>query len=166
MMLEANFNWIGEGFNYGQKVKFFCVTKEGVELIYIVYKTTSFSDEFFKIERVHRSAVSVNIIREIEEPILGIFIIKTDDEFRKKFKRSYYLLKIITETQAITIGAYTDNDRKVSPDNLYLLCDSDFINILTRIKKVEFIGQIVGTVFEPLKVLFDKKELALELLRN
>ena len=165
-MLEATFNWIGEGFNYGQKMKFFCISKEGVQLTYAVYKTTSVSDMLFKIERARKNTSTIKIDREIEEPIKAVFLVKTDDDFRKKFKRSYDILKLATESRVITIGAYTDNEKRMSTDNLYLICDIDFINLLADATKIESIEQIIGSPFEPLKVLFDKKELALELLKD
>ena len=160
------FDWIGEGFTYGQKVSFFQITSEDVPLVFCIYKTTSFSDEPFVIERISKNIKSINIQHEIEEKVDAVFIIKTDDDFRKKFKRSYYLLKLVTESEVITIGAYTDNEKRMKPDNLYLLCEKDFINILARADLVESVDQISTTAFDPLKPIFNKKELAKELLRE
>ena len=162
----AVFDWIGEGFSYGQKVNFFQITTEEVPLVFCIYKTTSFSDEPFVIERVSKNIKSINIQNEIEEEIKAVYLIKTDNDFRKKFRRSYYLLKFITELEVVTIGAYTDNEKRMTPDNLYLLCEKDFINILAKAEKVESISQLAITAFDPLKSIFDKKELAKDLLRE
>ena len=160
------FDWIGEGFTYGQKVNFFQITSEDVPLVFCVYKTTSFSDEPFTLERISKNIKSINIQHEIEEDIKNVHIIKTDDAFRKKFKRSYYLVKFETEENIITVGAYTDNDKRMTPDNLYLLCERDFINILAPSKIIESVEQVSHTAFDPLKPIFNKKELAKELLRE
>jgi len=162
----ATFDWIGEGFSFGQRVKFFQITYEDVLLVFCIYKTTLFSDEPFVIERITKNIKSINIQHEIEEEIKDIHLIKTDDNFRKKFKRSYYLLKFITENDVITIGAYTDNQKKMMPDNLYLLCERDFINVLAKTDIIKSIDQIAMTAFDPLKSTLNKKELAKELLRE
>lgn len=160
------FDWIGEGFTYGQKVSFFQITSEDVPLVFCIYKTTSFSDEPFVVERISKNIKSINVNHEIEEEIKNVYLIKTEDDFRKKFKRSYYILKFETESNIITIGAYTDNEKRMKPDNLYLLCEKDFINILARADLVESVDQISTTAFDPLKPIFNKKELAKELLRE
>lgn len=162
----ATFDWIGEGFSYGEKTRFFSITTEGVQLVFCIYKTTSFSDEPFVIERISKNINSINIETPIEEEIKNIYMVNTDDFFRKKFKRSYYLLKIETESEVITLGAYTDNNRIMTPDNLYLLCNTDYINILARTELVTEVEQIDYTAFKPLKAIFNKKELAIELLRE
>ena len=160
------FDWIGEGFTYGQKVSFFQITSEDVPLVFCIYKTTSFSDEPFVLERISKNIKSINIKHEIEEEVKNVYLIKTDDVFRKKFKRSYYVVKFETESNVITVGAYTDNHMRMKPDNLYLLCEVDFINILARADLVESVDQISTTAFDPLKPIFNKKELAKELLRE
>lgn len=160
------FDWIGEGFTYGQKVSFFQITSEDVALVFCIYKTTSFSDEPFVIERISKNIKSININHEIEEEVKGVYMIQTDDVFRKKFKRSYYLVKFVTESDVITIGAYTDNDKRMKPDNLYLLCERDFVNILAETKIIESVEEIADTAFDPLKPIFNRKELAKELLRE
>lgn len=162
----TTFDWTGKSFSFGQKVNFFQITFEEVPLVFCIYKTTSFSDEPFVIERVSKNIKLIEIQHEIEEEIKEIHLIKTDDDFRKKFKRSYYLLKFITENDIITLGAYTDNQKRMTPDNLYLLCEIDFINILAKSDLVESIDQIAMTAFDPLKSILNKKELAKELLRE
>ena len=164
--MMTTFDWRGEGFTYGQKVSFFQITYEDVPLVFCIYKTTSFSDEPFVIERIKKNIKSININDEIEEEIKNIYLIKTDDDFRKEFKRSCYILKFVTETEVVTIGAYTDNQKKMTPDNLYLLCERDFINVLAKGELVESVEQIEMTAFDPLKPIFNKKELAKELLRE
>lgn len=162
----ATFDWIGEGFNYGKKINFFSITTEDVQLIFCIYKTTTFSDEPFVIERATKNINSINIQNEIEEEIKNIYIVKTDDFFRKKFKRSYYLLKFETESRIITVGAYTDNRMAITPDNMYLVCEGSYINILAETEVVESAEQLDGTAFGPLKAIFNKKELAKELLKH
>ena len=162
----TTFDWTGKSFSFGQKVDFFQITFEEVPLVFNIYKTTSFSNEPFVIERISKNIKLIEIRHEIEEEIKEIHLIKTDDDFRKKFKRSYYLLKFITENDIITVGAYTDNQQRMTPDNLYLLCERDFINILAKSELIESIDQIAMTAFDPLKSIFSKKELAKELLRE
>ena len=162
----TTFDWTGKSFSFGQKVDFFQITFEEVPLVFNIYKTTSFSDEPFVIERVSKNIKLIEIQHEVEEEIKETHLIKTDDDFRKKFKRSYYLLKFITENDIITLGAYTDNQKKMTPDNLYILCERDFINILAKSELIESIDQIAMTAFDPLKSTFNKKELAKELLRE
>jgi hypothetical protein len=144
----------------------FSITTQKVELIYTIHKATSVSDEPFLIERIAKNKGTINITREVEEEVSEAHIITTDDDFRKRFKRSYHLIKLVTDTEVITIGAYTDSSKKMAADNLYVLCTTDFINLLARSEKIINADQLNNTHFEPLKCVFSSKELAMELLRN
>jgi hypothetical protein len=160
------FDWIGESFLFGQKASFFQITYENVSLVYSIYKTTKLSDYPFKIERVSKNIKNVNVQHEIEEKISDVYLIHTDDHFRKKFKRSYSILKFVVGSDVVTIGGYTDNEKRMSSDNVYVICGKDFINILAKAEKIENASQLDNTPFEDIKPIFDKKELAKELLRE
>ena len=160
------FDWIGEGFIFGQKVSFFQITTEGVPLVYSIYRTTTLSDNPFSIERIKKNINHINIKHEIEEEVKRSFIIETDDDFRKKFKRSYKIIKLETENSVITIGGYTDNEKRMSADNTYILCEKDFINILAKAEFIKDVNMLDNSPFEPIKPIFDKKELAIELLKD
>ena len=162
------FKWYGEGFNYGQKVKYLCLEANQVELIFAIHKSTSLSDEPFIIERTNKNANTIVIHHEADVIVDDVHLIKTDDDFRKKFKHSYYILKFVTrsDNHVITIGVYSDSDKKLNSNNCYLLCTQDFINLLASSVIVREPEQLVGTTFEPLKCLFSKKELAIELLKQ
>jgi hypothetical protein len=161
------FKWYGSGFDYGQKVKFFCLEIDQVELIFTIHKSTHLSDEPFLIERSTKKNVNtITTEHESGEVVSSIHLIKTDENFRKKFKRSYYLLKFITADQVFTIGAYSDSSSKMNAMNSYLLCTHEFINLLADSVVVTEPQQIMNTAFECLKCLFSKKELAIELLKT
>ncbi len=160
------FDWIGEGFLYGRKLAFFQITTEGVPLVFTIHEGNELTDHPFVVQRIKKNIKSINIEHEIEEEISKIHIIQTDNVFRKKMKRSYSLLKIIAGDQIITIGAYTDNKKIMKSDNLYILCERDFINILASSELLTSSEQINGTPFEVLAPIFNKKELAKELLRE
>lgn len=160
-------NWLGEAFKYGRALEFFSITSFGIEQVFYIF---SISDEeshdIFKIE--YSKEINTKVIEtteEIEEPVKSVFLIKTDDDFRKRMKRSYYLLKFVTDNEVFTVGIYNDNGKKPTVDNSYLLCTTDFINVLTRAEKVTTSEQLEGTPFEELGSIFNKNELTKKLLK-
>lgn len=165
MINDITFDWLGDSFYFGQKASFFKVTTDKVSLTYAIYKTTKLSDRPFKVERSDKNTKTVNIHYEIEERVKDIYLVNTDDHFRKKFKRSYSLLKFVTDDNVISIGGYTDNEKRMASDNVYIICSKDFINVLAKTDKIEDVSQLDNTPFEETKPIFDKKELAKELLR-
>jgi|SRR5208337_452764 len=166
-MNDLKFNWLGQGMHYGQDTYFFCLTAFNIDLVYSINKKTKMSDgeESFIINRVTQKSIgNVNKNRTVDETINNVFLIKTDEEFHKKFKHSYYLLKFITENNVITIGKYSDN---VVPNaSFYLICSTDYINLLADTKKVECADDIRETAFRPLMCVFDRNEMTKELLRD
>jgi len=159
------FDWIGDGFMYGMKMTFFQITTEGVPLIFNIRKSSSESDYPFTIERIKKNVNSINITSVLDGDVKSVFIFNTDDIFRKEFKRSYSILKFVMEDEIITLGAYTDNVKKMTPDNLYILCDDGFINILANGYRIFSDDQLEGTAFTSLAPIFNKKELAKVLLK-
>lgn len=166
---EIIFKWHGDGFSFGQKVDYFCleISNIEVELIFCIHKSTSLSDEAFKIERANKNVNTINIRNEIDEKVQAVYLVKTDETFRKKFKRSYYIIRFFLENESVfSIGAYSDSEKRMTANNCYLICTLDFINLLADASKIIGPEQLVGTIFEPLKCLFSKKELAIELLKS
>jgi uncharacterized protein Veg len=166
-MNDLKFNWIGEGMHYGQDTHFFCLRAFNIDLVYSINKRTKMSDgeESFLINReTQKSIGSINKNRTVDETINSVFLIKTDDAFHKKFKHSYYLLKFVTESNVITIGKYVDNIN--ASNSFYLICGTDFINLLAEAKKIESADDIRETAFKPLMCIFDRNEMTKELLRD
>jgi hypothetical protein len=64
-----------------------------------------------------------------------------------------------------TIGIYNDNGKKPTVDNSYLLCTTDFVNVLARAEKITGSKQIENTPFAALGSLFNKNELTKKLLK-
>lgn len=163
--------WIGSGFSYGAMRDFVMFEAHNVELLFSIHKETELDDDepgkdYFSVDRVeHKFAKTITATREIEEEVRSVYLIKTDDEFRKSFQHSYYIMKFAVESTTLTIGAYTDTRNTPTAENSYLLCTTDFINLLAKGEKIEKAEQIKNTSFEKLMCLFDKKELAKELLR-
>lgn len=165
-------NWVGEAFSYGVMRPFVSITAHDVELLFTIQKETEledeeeFQDRYFALERLSkRDAKTVSKIDDIGEEVESVWFIKTDDEFRRAFKHTYYLLKFYTKNTTLTIGAYSDNKSKPSAENSYLICTTDFINLLAKGVKVEDGVELKDTNFEKMMCIFDKKELAKELLR-
>jgi hypothetical protein len=160
------FNWIGSGFLFGVFLDFFSITAFGVEQIFQIYKSND-EDQIFYIKKA--KDVKNNLIeknKEVYEKINNIYLIKTDDEFRKKYKRTYNLLKFECENnEVITIGAYTDSKNIPTPDNTYILCENDFINILAKPKIITSHKDLEETEFNGLKSILNKNELTKELLK-
>lgn len=165
-MNDLKFNWLGQGMHYGQNVSFFCLTAFNIDLVYSISKKTKMSDEeeSFIINRETQKTIgSINKNRIVDETINNVLLIKTDEAFHKKFKHSYYLLKFVTENNVVTIGRYSDN---ISNSSFYLICGTDFINLLAEAKKIELADDIRDTVFKPLMCVFDRNEMTKELLRD
>jgi hypothetical protein len=160
-------NWIGEAFKYGRTLEFFSITSFGVEQIFYIFSVSDDeSDDIFKVEYLKEINTKViETTEEIEEPVKAVYLINTDDDFRKKMKRSYYLLKFVTDNEVFTIGIYNDNGKKPTVDNSYLLCTTDFVNVLARAEKITGSKQIENTPFAALGSLFNKNELTKKLLK-
>jgi hypothetical protein len=163
--MDLKFNWLGDGFSFGQKVKFFSVSAHGLELMFSIYKHAT-EEGVFSIKRETKSLKTINKNFTIDEDVKNIYLIKTDVDFRKKMKHSYHIIKFETESHIVNIGAYSDSLDEMTPNNSYLLCTSDFINLLAPTEKIEDIEQIRDTCFNPLMCLLDKNEMTKELLRE
>lgn len=159
------FKWIAQGYTYGRRLPHFCISVNDMDFIFIVYKSGDGEEPILRFERVDKNPNTLNHEKPIEEEIKSVFIIKTDDEFRKKVKRSYNIIKFELETKVVTIGLYSDNERKLDGNNSYLICNTDYINLLAKAKKIEAADELVDTDYEIFKFLFDKKEIAKLLLR-
>ena len=151
---------------FGQLLNTVCIRMQDVYVNFSVFLNND-------PEYIHPFQIKGEMVRSkdgfkkeyISEEIDNVYLINTDDEFRKKFKRSYSILKIETSNTILTIGAYCDNKNKMTPDNIYLLCTTDFINLLAASEKVVSKSQLDGTPFEELSCIIDNKELAKLLLR-
>jgi len=151
---------------FGKVIEGISVYAQNVLLDFIIFKTQDEDEKFpFKTTRIKNDKLA-NIITPIGEEVLNLYLVRTDDNFRKKFKHSYDLIKFETENYVLTFGAYCDHAFPMTADNLYLQCTIDFINLLTDATKIESSEQLKDTPFEPLACIFDKKELAKELLRE
>jgi hypothetical protein len=161
------FNWVGSAFHYGKLIRYFSITYDDVELVFIIYRTEDEeSDSVFEIQRVtKKDCRSVRKDNQIYEEINEVFYIHTDDDFRKKYKHSYDILKFVCESTVVTIGAYNDSKVKMDRGNPYLVCTIDFINILAESVKITDEQQLKDTSFDKLRCIFSKRELAKELLR-
>jgi len=162
------FNWTGSGFLYGERLNFFSITSFDVEQIFYIYTSTMDDDDnIFYIKNARKINKNVISIDEyIDEKVKYIHLIETDDEFRKNFKRSYNLIKLECEHDTIiTIGSYTDSKAKPIPDNSYILCQSDFVNVLAESKYIESADDIVNTSFYGLSSILSKNELTKQLLK-
>lgn len=165
-------NWIGEAYSYGLMRPFISITAHDVELLFTIQKETELQDEeefqdgYFSVECLNKKAVkTVAVVEEIDEEVEEIWLIKTDDEFRKRFKHTYYLLKFYMPNTALTVGVYSDNKNRATAENSYILCTTDFINLLASGEKVEKAEQLADTNFQKFSCILDKKELAKQLLR-
>lgn len=160
------FNWIGDAFEYGSRLNFFSISAHNVELNFVLYPVSDPDDDaIFGIQRSSKNPNTINKEIEIDEDIEEVYLIETDNDFRKKFKRSYQMMKFVTSDHVISVGIYNDNGKQPTPDNSYLLCTTDFINLLADSKKIENADQIKDTPFRELMCIFSKKELAKELLK-
>ncbi len=164
--------WHGEGYTYAAVRYFVLFEAHGVDLLFVAYKQRDLKDEeefknhYFYVDRASNKFMkTITPTWEIEEEVESVYLIKTDDDFRKRLHHSYYIMKFVTENEVLTIGAYTDTKNKPTEDNSYLLCTTDFINLLAPSQKVETGKELKDTSFEKMMCLFDKKELAKELLR-
>ena len=161
------FNWYEEKILFGNSVYVFNISVEGVELNFIL----RYTNDVDKADKVFEINVCKDLIKktqnsiDIYEEIINTYLISTDDEFRKKFKRSYNLIKFETQNNIITIGMYNDTPFKPTSNNSYLLCTTDFINILAKTTLVNEKQCLMGTQFEELSCLFDQKDLARILLK-
>lgn len=169
-MIKAN--WIGEAYSYGVMRPFISFTAHDVELLFTIQKETELTDEeefqdrYFTVERIDKKlAKTAAIVEEIYEEVQEIWLIKTDEEFRKRFQHNYYLLKFYTENTTLTLGAYSDTKNTPTAKNSYILCTTDFVNLLAKGEKVERAEQLSNTNFKKIGCLLNKKELAKELLR-
>jgi hypothetical protein len=165
MTEPLRFNWTGDGFAFGAKVKFFSINAHGLELVFSIFKQSG-AECPFAIKREAKNIKTVNKERVVEEDIKNIYIIRTDAAFRKRFKHSYYVLKFETENFVINVGAYADSMDAMTPNNSYLLCTTDFVNLLAEYQKVETAEQLAESSFSPLMCLIDKNEMTKELLRE
>lgn len=160
------FNWIGDAFEYGSRLNFFSISAHNVDLNFVLYPVSDPDDEaVFGVQRSPKNPNTINKETEIDENINEVYLIQTGESFRKSFKRSYRILKFVTDNHVISIGIYNDNGKKPTPDNSYLLCTTDFINLLAESEKIENAEQIKDTPFQELMCIFSKKELAKELLK-
>lgn len=165
MSEPLKFNWIGDGFAFGSKVKFFSVSAHGLELVFSIFKQSD-GECPFAVRRESKNTKTVNKERMIDEDVKNIYLIRTDSAFRKKFRHSYYVLKFETENFVVNIGAYADSMEAMTPNNSYLLCTTDFINLLAEYQKIETAEQLAESSFSPLMCLIDKNEMTKELLRE
>jgi hypothetical protein len=164
-MNNIKLNWLGEGFTFGKKTKFFCINAHGLDLVFSIYKSSGV-DGAFGIHRESKNTKTINKERIIDEEVKSMLLIKTDDEFRNKFKHSYYILKLETDNYVANLGAYCDTRNPMSVDNIYLLCTTDFVNLLAEGKKVELAEDLRDSNFESLMCLIDENEMTKELLRD
>lgn len=165
-MIDLQFSWIGNGFEYGQRLDFFAFSIKGIELVFFIYPTGDPDSKHpFSINKIDKK-MTANKIDIIEEKVKSIHLIETDDDFRKRFKRSYNIIKITTaEEKTITIGSYCDSDRKPTSENSHVVCTMDFINLLSKSINITTADQLDSTPFEAIKCVISKKELAKELLK-
>jgi len=163
--MDLKFNWLGDGFSFGQKVKFFSISAHGLELVFSIFKHAT-EDGVFSIRRETKNIKTINKSTTVEEDVKNIYLIKTDNDFRKKTKHSYHIIKFETENYIVNIGAYSDSQNEMTPNNSYLLCTSEFINLLAPTEKIEDIEQIRNTCFNPMMCLLDKNEMTKELLKE
>jgi hypothetical protein len=166
---DLKFNWIGTGMHYGANTKFFSLNAYGIDLVFSIHKNPTFSegDCTFLIHREPKKDLgTINKERVVNETITDVFLIITDSEFRKKTRHSYYIVKFITESAVITVGAYSDSPYEMTPDTCYLLCTDDFINFIANLNRVSDKEPLLDTGFRSLLCVFDKNELTKELLRD
>lgn len=159
---------IGTAPMYGKVLQFASFKVQDILLEFVIYPTQDDSEPFpFKVQRFMRKAEGVpKVVNSLHEEVKNIYYINTDDEFRKKFKHYYNIIKFETENNILTFGAYSDSSAVPTPDNIYLICTKDFVNLLAPSKKLETPDQLKDTPFEILSCMLDKKELAKELLRE
>ena len=149
---------------YGKKVYFFSTYSYGVELKFSIFKTQDEKEIFpFKIIVNNFKPTDKSVINE---EIKNIFLIRTDEKFRKKFKHHFDIIKFITDNYIVTIGSYSDTSNPPTSDNIYLVCTEHFVNLLAPTVKVTSVEQLKNTPFESLACVFDKKELAKVLLKQ
>lgn len=162
------FNWIGKGFLYGEYMNFFSITAFNVEQVFYIYKTLD-EDETFIFNIKNADKIEKNTIEtseDIGENVNYIHLIETDEWFRKKYKRSYNLIKFECENDIIiTIGTYTDSRNIPTPNNSYLLCGSDFVNVLAESRYIWSSKDIYNTPFHNLASILNKNELTKQLLK-
>jgi hypothetical protein len=161
--MDLKFNWIGQGFSFGQQMKFFCISAHALDLVFSIRRDSE--GHGFVITRETKNIKTINRLVKIEEDVKNIFLIVTDEAFEKKFKRAYYILKFETENYVATVGTYTDNVG-YGVANTYVLCTTDFINLLAATVKVETADQLRLTDFGSLMCIIDKNEMTKELLRE
>ena len=168
-MNNLKFNWLGQGMHFGVQTKFFSLNAHGIDLIFSIHKNPSFleGEPMFIINREPKKNIgTINKERVVNELINEVYLVITDTDFRKRTKHSYYLLKFVTESSVMSIGGYSDSPYQMTPDNSYLVCTVDFINLIAKMTKVESMDPLLETGFKPLICLFDKNELTKELLRD
>lgn len=157
---------IWNDFGFGISVHHLLIQSQGIDSVFSIHKNTSEEIYPFKLQRSRFSAALVHKTKKINEDVKETFLFITDNEFRKKFSRSYHLIKLVTETEIITVGAYSDSKAPLDCGNAYILCTNDFINLLSAGIKIEEADQLNGTGFEAFKCLYDRNEMAKALLRE
>ena len=158
---------IWKDLGFGVTSHFLLTESHSIESVFAVHKVTSADQPYpFKIERLRKTHQMVFRARHIEEEVLETFLFITDDEYRKKFSRSYHLIKFVMSSEIVTVGAYADSKTPLDYGNAYIICTNDFINLLAPSTKVESAEQLDGTGFEAFQCLYDKNEMAKALLRE
>jgi hypothetical protein len=148
---------------YGKLLNILKINTFDVDVNFVIYKTQDLDEENpFKVGIIKtKNKESDNI----DEEIKNIYLIRTDEIFRKKFNHYYDVLKLETENNIITFGAYSDSKNKPNSDNISLLCTIDFINLLAPITVVTDYRQLKDTPFKFFGCLLEKKELSKILLQ-
>jgi hypothetical protein len=152
-------NWLGSGFIFGERRKFASFSAFDVELNFTI--SHSSIDDSVIIQEMKLSK-TINHDLEVNQEVVKVYKIITDEKFNKKLNRHYELLKFATEDFVITMGLYKDDLRSNSKP--YLVCSNDYINLLAETEVVEDAEVLRATIFEPMMCLFSKKELAKALL--
>lgn len=162
-------NWIGEAPWYGRNLNFMYFTSFGVDQYFYIYGVSDDeeSNHLFKVKYADEvNTMMMGHWGEVYEDIESVHLIKTDEDFRKRMKRSYNLLKFVTDSEVLTIGIYNDDGKIPTLDNSYLLCTIDFVSILAESERVTSSDQLKGTPFEEMGSLFNKSQLTKRLLKT
>lgn len=160
-MKDLIFKWIGSGHNYGRNINFFCINAFQIDMIFSICRL---DDSFIVASEPTKNIKTINTKRIIDEEIKNILLIRTGEDFRKKFSRDYCLLKFETENRIINVGSYSD--RIDPPVQCHIICTSDFISLLADAVKIENADQLKDTKFETLACLLSRNNMTIELLKD
>ncbi len=147
------FNWLIRRFVYGAWESTFSITTFDVDLVFNLQLGVELDGPYFEFTPGDKKRVVHERSTLINKPVTAVYLVCGVSE-----ERSYNILNFEINTMIVNIGTYTVDQ------NVSIICSIGLINFFLEPQEVTDGHILVGTEFERLRCLFDKKYLAKELL--